>query len=238
MPDLKQLWEIQVLDGQRKALEQKLREGQISGELKSLKADIEQGRTIFNKLKEDYSSLKKIKKTKEMDVASASEQIKSLGEKLYGGSITNAKEVNTSSMKLESLDEKVKRTEDEILAIMEQQDTLRSRLEAMSAELSKKAEDYRQKRGTLLASQEKVRQLLAKIPLSRQKMIERVDAGLWQKYTEIQKRFDDPLGKVEKATCMGCRVNIPFHDMRLLKQGDDLVLCSHCGRMLYWDKQV
>jgi len=238
MPDLKQLWEIQLLDGQRKALEQKLREGQFSGELKSLKADIEQGRTIFNKLKEDYSSLKKIKKTKEMDVASASEQIKSLGEKLYGGSITNPKEVNTSSLKLESLDEKVKRTEDEILAIMEEQDTLRSRLEAMSTELSKKAEDYRLKHGKLLAGQEKVRQQLAKIPLSRQKMLKRADAELWQKYTEIQRRFDDPLGKVEKSTCMGCRVNIPFHDLRRLKQGDELVLCSHCGRMLYWDKQV
>ncbi|MFA4885540.1 MAG: C4-type zinc ribbon domain-containing protein [Desulfotomaculaceae bacterium] len=238
MPDLKQLWEIQMLDGQRKALEQKLREGQFSGELKSLKADIEQGRLIFNKLKEEYSSQKRVKKTKEMDVASASDQIKSLGEKLYGGSITNPKEVNTSSLKLESLDEKVKRTEDEILAIMEEQDDLRSRLEAMSAELSKKAEDYRKKHGTLLASQEKVRQQLAKIPLSRQKMLKRVDADLWQMYTEIQRRFDDPLAKVEKSTCMGCRVNIPFHHMRRLRQGDELVLCSHCGRMLYWDKQV
>ncbi len=238
MPDLKPLWEIQLLDGQRKALEQKLREGQISGELKSLKADIEQGRLIFNKLKEDYSLQKKVKKTKEMDVASTSEQIKNLREKLYGGSITNPKEVNTSSMKLESLDEKVKRTEDEILSIMEEQDALRTRLEAMSAELSKKAEDYREKHGTLLASQEKVRQQLAKIPLSRQKMLKRVDADLWQKYTEIQKRFDDPLARVEKSTCMGCRVNIPFHDLRRLKQGDELVLCSHCGRMLYWDKQV
>jgi predicted nucleic acid-binding Zn-ribbon protein len=238
MPDFKQLWEIQMLDGQRKALEQKLKEGQIPGELKALKADIEQGRLVFNKLKEEYSSMKKVKKTKEMDVAAAVEQIKSLGEKLYGGSITNPKEVNTSSMKLESLDEKVKRTEDEILSIMEEQDTLRTRLEAMSAELSKKAEDYRTKHGTLLAGQEKVRQQLAKIPLSRQKMLDKVDAGLLQKYMEIQKRFDDPLAKVEKSTCMGCRVNIPFHDLRRLKQGDELVLCSHCGRMLYWDKQV
>ncbi|NLI12134.1 zinc ribbon domain-containing protein [Pelotomaculum propionicicum] len=237
MPDLKQLWEIQLLDGQRRALEQKLREGQISGELRTLKTDIEQGRIIFNKLKEEYNLLKKLKKMKEMDVATANEQKKSLGEKLYGGLITNPKEVNSSNKKLESLDEKVKKTEDEILSIMEQQDTLRARLEEMSAELSKKAEDYRRKHGTLLASQEKVRQLLAQIPLSRQKMLERVDNGLWQKYTELQKKVNDPLAKVEKATCMGCRVNIPFHDMRLLKQGDGLVFCSRCGRMLYWDKQ-
>lgn len=237
MPDFKMLWEIQMLDGQRKALEQKLKEGQISGELKSLKTDIEQGRIIFNKLKEEYNALKKLRKTKEMDVAAATEQIKSLGGKLYGGLITNPKEVNSSSKKLESLDEKVKRTEDEILALMEQQDDLRSRLEGMSADMNRKLEEYRKKHGSLLAGQEKVRQLLAQIPLSRQKMLDRVDADLWQKYTEIQKRWHDPLAKVEKATCMGCRVNIPFHDLRLLKQGEGLVLCSHCGRMLYWDKR-
>jgi len=236
MPDLKQLWEIQVLDGQRKALEQKLREGQISGELKKLKNEIEEGRSIFNKLKEEYNSLKKLLKIKEMDVASASEQLKSLGEKLYGGTITNVKEINTSSKKLESLDEKVKRTEDEILAIMERQDALRFRLEEMSAELNRKAEDYRRKHGSFLANQQKVRQLLAQIPLSRQKLLDKVDADLWHKYTDIKKRLNDPLARVEKGTCMGCRVGIPFHDLRLLKQGEGLVLCSHCGRMLYWDK--
>lgn len=236
MPDLKQLWEIQVLDGQRKALEQKLREGQISGELRSLKTDIEEGRSIFNKLKEEYNSLKKVLKMKEMDVTSANEQLKSLGQKLYGGSITNVKEVNTSSKKLESLGEKVKRTEDEILAIMERQDALRSRLEEMSAELNRKAEDYRRKHGSFLANQQKVRQLLAQIPLSRQKLIDKVDVDLWQKYTELKKRLNDPLARVEKGTCMGCRVGIPFHDLRLLKQGEGLVFCSHCGRILYWDK--
>jgi predicted nucleic acid-binding Zn-ribbon protein len=80
MPDLKLLWEIQVLDGQKRALEQKLKGGQIAEELKSLKADIEKGRNLFNKLKEEYSNLKKSQKLKEMDVNEANEQLKSLGQ--------------------------------------------------------------------------------------------------------------------------------------------------------------
>lgn len=236
MPELKPLWEIQALDSQRKSLEVKLREGQMSGELKTLKNEIEESRAVFNKLKEEYNILKKDLKTKELDAAAATEQLENLGQKLYGGSITNVKEMNTSSKKLDSLKDIVKRTEDEMLTIMERRDALRTRLEEMSAGLNRKAEDYRRLHGSYLANQQKVRQLLAQIPLARQKLLDQVDADLWHKYLDMKKRFSEPLGRVEKGTCMGCRMGIPFNDLRLLKQGEGLVFCSHCGRMLYWER--
>lgn len=236
MPELKPLWEIQVLDGQRKALELKLREGQMSEELKALRGDIEEGRAAFNKLKEEYSSLKKVLKTKELDAAAATEQLENLGQKLYSGAITSVKELNTTSKKIDSLKEVVSRMEDDILTIMERQDALRARMEEMSAELNRKAENYRRLHGSYLANQQKVRQLLAQIPLARQKLLDRVDAGLWQKYLEMKKKFNDPLARVEKGTCLGCRMGIPFNDLRLLKQGEGLVFCSNCGRMLYWER--
>jgi hypothetical protein len=237
MPDLKLLWEIQVLDGQKKALEQKLREGQYSEELKSLKAEIEKGRALFNKLKEDYSNLKKGQKSKEMDVNEANEQLKNLGQKLYDGSITNVKEINSNSIKLESLKNKVTEAEDDILTFMEKQEELRSKLEKMSAELNSKAEDYRRKHSSLLANQQKVRQLIAQIPLARQKLLDKLDVEIWHRYMDMKKRFNDPLARVEKATCMGCRVGITFSELRLLKVSEELVYCSHCGRMLYWERQ-
>lgn len=236
MPELKLLWEIQVLDGQRKALEIKLREGQISGELKALKSEIEEGRSAFNQLKEEYSTLKKDLKTIELNASSATEQVDNLGQKLYGGTITNVKEMNTNSKKLDSLKDIVRRTEDEMLTIMEQRDALRARLEEMSSELNRKAEDYRRMHGSYLANQQKVRQLLAQIPLARQKLLDKVDGSLWNKYLDMKKRFNDPLARVEKGTCMGCRMGIPFNDLRLLKHGECEVFCSNCGRMLFREK--
>jgi predicted DNA-binding antitoxin AbrB/MazE fold protein len=41
MPELKPLWEIQLLDGRRRVLEIKLREGQMSGDLKEAKNEID-----------------------------------------------------------------------------------------------------------------------------------------------------------------------------------------------------
>ncbi|MBP7331753.1 MAG: putative zinc ribbon domain protein [Firmicutes bacterium ADurb.Bin373] len=237
MPDLKLLWEIQALDGRKRALEKKLKGGKMAEELKSIKADIEEGRALFNKIKEEYNGVKKSQKLKEMDVSSANEQLASLGKKLYDGSITNVKEMNSNSKKLESLKNMVKKAEDEILALMEKQDELRAKLEGMSAGLNNKAEKYRRKHSGLLAGQQKIRQSIAQIPLARQKLLDKLDVETWQRYMDMKKRFNDPLARVEKATCMGCRMGITFNELRLLKIGEDIVYCSNCGRMLYWEKQ-
>jgi predicted nucleic acid-binding Zn-ribbon protein len=236
MLDLKPLWEIQVLDGQRKALEIKLKEGQISKDLKALRSKIEQGRADFDKLKEKYNSFKRELKTKEMDATAAAEQVDSLGHKLYSGTITNIKEINTSNIKLDSLKGAIKKTEDEILNIMENLDNLRGLLEEKSDELNKKIDEFRKLHGTYLANQEKIKSVLDQLPLSREKILDKLDIDLWNKYQEMKKRFNDPLAKVEKGICLGCRMGIPFNDLRLLKQGADLVFCSNCGRLLFWER--
>lgn len=236
MPELKPLWEVQLLDVQRRALEIKLKEGQMSGGLRDLKNEIEKDRVVFNKLKEKYKGLKKDLRAKELDATSVTEQVRSLGQKLYGGMITNIKEINTSNKKLDSLKSMVDRTEEEILNLMEDAGEIKAKLEEMSSRLNSKAENYRRMHGTYLANQQNVRQQLAQIPLQRQKLLDKLDVDLWNKYLEMKKRYNDPLARVEKGNCMGCRMGIPFNDMRLLKQGEGLVYCSNCGRILFWER--
>ncbi len=236
MNEMKLLWETQKLDEQARNLEMKLKEGQISGGLKTLKIEIEEGRALFHKLKGEYANYKKELRSKEMDVAAANEQIESLGQKLYSGEITNVKEINSSSKKLDNLKNQVQVTEDEILTIMERQDNLRTRLEEMSAMLNEKLEDYKRRHGVYLDDQQNLKHLLEQIPISKKKLLDQVKLALRQKYIDMKEKFKDPLARVEKGICGGCRVGIPFNDMRLLKQGEGTVFCSYCGRMLYWER--
>lgn len=236
MLDLKPLWEIQLLDGQRKELEIKLKEGQYSKELKALKREIEHGRLEFDELKEKYHSFKKLLKTKEMDATAAVEQVDNLGHKLYSGTITNVKEINSSHIKLDSLKDIVKKTEDDILNIMEQLESLRALLRKKSEDLNRKADEFRKMHGTYLANQQEIKSVLEQLPLSRQKILDGLDIDLWNKYQDLKKIFNDPLARVEKSICLGCRMGIPFNHLRLLKQGEELVYCSNCGRLLFWEK--
>lgn len=237
MPDLKLLWEIQALDDRKRDLEYKLERARAEEELKPLKVDIEEGGALFNQIKKEYNDIKKNQKAKEMDVKCANEQIKNLEKRLYDGSITNVKEMNANSKELENLINTVRETEDNILLFMEKQDELRAILEKMSTRLNSKADEYRSRHRALLAEQDKIRQLIAQIPLSREKLVGKLDEETWQIYEDMKERFNDPLARVEKATCMGCRMGITFNERRMLKHSDELVYCSNCGRLLYWEKQ-
>lgn len=238
MPDLKLLWEIQVLDEQRKELELRLKEGELVEELKSLKIEIEASQLQFRSLKEQYAKLKKELYLKEHESESIRGQIKTIEEKLFSGVVASAKETEKNNMKLEELKSRLKQEDDTIINLMEKQEAVRKQLETLSAGLAAKTESYRRLHGSYLAAQQNYRSSLAQIPLSRQKLLDQVENGLWQKYLEMKtkKKFSDPVAKVEKGTCQKCRVGISFHDLRQLKERKNLVYCSYCGRMLYWEK--
>lgn len=236
MPDLRLLWEIQLLDEQRKELESKLKEGELLEELKALKKEIEEGQSQFKNLKEEYQKLKKELNLREHQSESIGEQIKIIEQKLYSGAITSAKEIEKNSIKLEELKNRLKQEDDAAIGLMEKQESMRVQLETLSTALAEKTESFRRLHGSYLAVQQNYRSSLAQIPLMRQKLLDKVEAGLWQKYLEMKKKFPDPLAKVEKGTCRKCRVGVSFHDLRHLKEGRELVYCSYCGRMLYWEK--
>ncbi|MHB8985819.1 MAG: zinc ribbon domain-containing protein [Eubacteriales bacterium] len=236
MIDLKTLWEIQALDLERRSLEGSLQEGDLARKLRALKNGIEENRAEFNGLKEEYSGQKKELKKREMDITNLEEKIRFLGNKLYDGTITNVKEIANTDRKMENLREEVKRTEDLMLAIMEKLEELRRKMESLSSEMENKATQYRRLHGTYLGNQQNIRKMLARIPLARQKLLDVVDKETWKKYVEMKKKLIDPLARVEKGACMGCRVGIPFNDLRTLKLGECLVYCQNCGRMLFWEK--
>ena len=236
MIDLRPLWEIQVLDQERRDLENRLQGGDIAAELRALKMSIEESRTLFNSMKEEYSQMKKELKKRELDIDELKGRAEDLGKKLYDGSITNPKEIQNSSKKLESLTEEVKRMEELMLMTMESLEEMRQRLEGLSSDLSEKALHFRRLHGTYLGNQQKVRKMLAQIPKARDKLLDKVEAEVWKKYVEMKKKLVDPLARVEKGTCMGCRVGLSFHDLRTLKVGEGLLHCQNCGRMLFWER--
>ncbi|MDD3653410.1 MAG: C4-type zinc ribbon domain-containing protein [Desulfotomaculaceae bacterium] len=236
MPDLKSLLEIQILDGRIKALETELRKERQSVELKKLRGEIKQGRAAFEKLKETYNVLKNNLNLKEISVAKAREQADSLGQKLYSGVITNVKEMDINSKKLESLTKTVSLAEDEILRLMERKDDIKAQLSEIVAVSTKKIEEYRKIKELLLAKQQQAKGELDKYQDIIQKMIEQLDPGLWNMYRDMKNSLHEPLARVERGTCMGCRMGISYREMRLLKQGEGLVYCGNCGRILYWEK--
>jgi len=236
MPELKSLWEIQILEEKNRRLKQKLIETKAPQDMKILKKEIDGERVAYSELKENYDALKKDLKKKEMEVNAAAEQLESLSRRLYGGDMTNVKEINSTSKKIDALKERIEREENDLLYMMEKQELLLSSLEEMGNRLKEKISTYHRMQNANLADRQKAEQLLAQNSTAWEKLVDKLDEELWGKYLIMKKKVNNPLARVVKGICRGCQVGVSFNDLRFLKQGKGPVFCNNCGRMLYWEK--
>ncbi|MDJ0852355.1 MAG: C4-type zinc ribbon domain-containing protein [Myxococcota bacterium] len=137
---------------------------------------------------------------------------------------------------IEQAKEAISAGETRILEAMEALDGARERV----AEAEKQAESTlagvaEQER----AADEREKQLTARIAELgelRARKCDDVDAELLAHYVRIGKRRRPVLARVQKETCLGCRVKVPPQTQIELLRGDELMTCTTCHRILIHDR--
>ncbi len=61
----------------------------------------------------------------------------------------------------------------------------------------------------------------------------KVDAGLLAKYRSIKQHCTPPMAKLVNGQCSGCFMSLPSATLLDIKNGDRIVECDNCGRILY-----
>ena len=61
----------------------------------------------------------------------------------------------------------------------------------------------------------------------------KIDATLMEKYRSIKQHCTPPMAKLIDGQCSGCFMSLPSATLLSLKEGEKLVLCDNCGRIIY-----
>lgn len=59
------------------------------------------------------------------------------------------------------------------------------------------------------------------------------DRTLLNRYRAIKQHCTPPMARLSNDQCCGCFVQLPSATLRLIKEGNDIVECDNCGRILY-----
>mgnify|MGYP001227254753 FL=1 len=173
-------------------------------------------------------------KATKLEADSQKERSESLNSQLYGGEVTNPRD-------LESLE----REASNVLVIVEQQ-------ESALAEITVKVEEAQTKKSKLESKldeakaaweirrtelQESLKELNAEktgFEGRRSKMTESLDPSTLQRYEALRKSKGGlAVAKVERGLCQGCRMSLPTHQQQRVRSGRQEVLCSSCGSLLF-----
>ena len=235
MADLEQLLVVQGHDTACDQLEHRktslpIREGlanarsQLSGSQKTL-------RSAETQQEEAEAGREKLEAT----VAEADHRISEIEKRMFGGTVTAARDLESMSTEVAHLKERRSGLEDEALVAMEAAEAAAGAVVSASADVVGAQAEVSRLEAELVVAESEIDQQLAEERTQREAAAAEVPANLLTAYETLRTK----LGGVGAArlvgdTCSGCHLSLPSGEIERLRRAppDTVCYCDNCQRIL------
>jgi predicted nucleic acid-binding Zn-ribbon protein len=154
-------------------------------------------------------------------------------KKLYDGSVRNPKELTDLQRDLDMLKAQRNKLDDQGLALMESVDSAAKALDAAKLELQNVEAGWKREQEDLAATRARVEAESVHFEGQRKQRTKGMDMAALGRYESLRStKQGRAVAKVERGTCLGCRISLPTHLTQRVRAGIDLVQCPSCERIL------
>ncbi len=199
---------------------------QLKNQVKSLEEHI-------NFLESQLASKKKEIKKEELESEKFHQEKQQLESDIYSGKISDSKELNDMSDKIESLSVKEQKAFDKYYQLSEELEIDQENLSIEQEKLSKLKQELNSKEQSKLETQKKLEQELENHINTRKKLKKEVSESLLEKYSNLFKRFPFDavveLSKDHDGCACGLNISTQKHN-QLQVQG--IEECDNCARII------
>lgn len=231
--DLEQLFHLQELEHRLSKLDHVRKHAPETQQV----AELTEREEKFDKLraaveKRTLIAQKHVRKL-ELALATSEQSRTSIRDRLYGGSVTNSKELSQLETRLHELDTEVDHREAELLAAMETSEEQQTQLKKVEAGTGKVKNE-------LQAAKTKLEHRISQWDLEESMLRDEIehirasiDSAILQLYDRKKHTTQGtPIAVVRHGVCGGCRMELPTSVQ--FQQGRGVATCEQCGRILYW----
>ena len=155
-------------------------------------------------------------------------------ERLYGGGITNAREMQSVESEIDAAQRRVDEQEDALLEAMEAAEDLAARID----DAARTAEQTRAEIVELEAARDEAAQQLlaerAELDVERERLRDALGEAALTRYDGVRERIPAgvAVGELSGMSCTACRIDLPHAEVNELRDGDPLTTCPSCRRLL------
>ena len=173
-------------------------------------------------------------KESEWEVNEVKEKARSVREKLYGGRIRNAKELQDLQADLNSLQSAARDREERLLGLLLEVEEAGAALGQAEGTLACLEEDWSRAQGQLQKERDEISQEMAGLQKEREEEVSNYDPTALELYDQLRDRRNGrAVAKVEGGLCGGCRISLPSAVVKRARMGLSLAQCVSCERILY-----
>ncbi len=188
----------------------------------------------FEQARDEFVRAKSQTGEAEQAVSAQRNKIKDTEQSLYGGGVTNPKELQDLQLESESLKRYLTTLEDRLLEAMmelevaeETYEVAKRNLEQVRTEVAANHEDLTEERAALERDMER-------LEIEREAALANVQEEDVATYETIKERVGGfPIAVAKDGTCGVCGMTIPGSKAQRVRGGDEIIRCESCGRILY-----
>jgi predicted nucleic acid-binding Zn-ribbon protein len=231
MTTIKQLYSLQELDlaldgirGQKAQAEQGLKSGLA---LEQTEKSLQESRDKLQEVQQSH-------RMQQLEADTLRERSTQLEQQLYGGAITNPRELESLRLEASNVSQQLDRRDLGLLELSVQAEDLHKRIAALEKELADRQEAWQSRQSQLNQQLATLSAEEDNIAGQRAKLAATLDQRELQKYESLRKgKGGRAVARVERGLCQACRMSLPTQQLQSVRSGRQTVLCSSCGRMLF-----
>jgi predicted nucleic acid-binding Zn-ribbon protein len=170
----------------------------------------------------------------ELEAGGVAAKLEETQQLLYGGTVTNPKELSDLQRESEYLKRRQDALEERQLEEMMTVEQLTSKAAIANEEHIVVEAAWRSENAELHAEYDTLRQDMAKLLSQRKTVVKHISAKDLDEYDALRRlRKGVAVVAVKDDTCQVCHVQVPHHDMQVATNTDQIAYCSGCERILY-----
>ncbi len=185
---------------------------------------------------EDYKNLQLNLKRKELDLAEKSNKINKHQEDLYGGKISDIKELKQIQKVIANYKEEKDRIEEDVLDLMEEMEDFDKLIGHLDEDLKEKEKEFIKRKEEMDLTRLVIEKNMNSLNIKREEILSKLtDGRLLKEYELLRKeKGGKAIMEVDGSICPGCYLDLPSDAIYQLKKNRKVIICPNCSRILIW----
>jgi len=169
----------------------------------------------------------------ELEIEKLRAKIKANNDKMYGGRVSNPRELTDLSHEVEQDQRLVSDREDRLLVVFDEVAAAEAAAKAAEAAYEQAEAQWKEEQARMAADKRALDAEGAQLMARRRELLSQVDAASLRLYDSLRRsRGGLAVVPIVQRTCQGCRIALPSTEEQKARTSNDLVTCSSCGRIL------
>ena len=227
------LWQFMQVDMEADGFENRMRQSANRQKLIKQRDFLKDQQANMKKLENDVAVMQDRLEAVQDEAVRLEKVLASLSEELNANPPENVQEAQKQAENVQKLLDTLTRYEQELQKMRKDADVKDRQQKEIRVRAAKTKQEYDQLKVTY---DKEFKEDTAKLQQMRARTDEeakKLEPGLLNKYKSIKQHCTPPMAKLVNGQCSGCFMSLPSATLLEIRNGERIVECDNCGRILY-----